>query len=511
METVLVLVACGLVARKYSFEKAGRLTLTPAVIPEPAVTPEPTAAVTPAQSHEVVLGSGIIAQDDDDAFLQEQFFPQDTRNTGGHSVTQKPWMRAGDQYNIPKSEIEKAFPTIDDRDDIHGISSIPQRMREIESKTRTVPRWKEKQFESPIEPEMTATGEGRGFHPMKRYHKFLLSENPLLELPEGPRGNFVTGAGKSALKSDLRNDKSELTVEHTGIPAVVASFKVGNLESTREFAPSNAEGYNMEKFTGASSRAPVVKSLVQPSFSVAHDESIDTYCANLYTGRGKKPSTLDKHDATMTSKDASIPTPSVTGAAGGTRLGAINVSSKISPKTKHDGIAESSSRILSKVGSKSSAPGTARVMPSYHEVKDETLAEITPTPKRSAASYMTKAIDTNQVKEFKDNKEHIDEKNRTTEFFLAPKNTSLPINLGTKPTASVVPRNFTFKTDKLVGVSDVALNRGKSIDRRKLKQPLVSESIEKKRIGGMSFLADRLPTGNSAALLANPYLKTRAK
>ena len=56
--------------------------------------------------------------------FQEQFFPQDTRATG-FSVTQKPWMRAVDDANKPpRTEQEATFPTKEDRQDIHNICKI---------------------------------------------------------------------------------------------------------------------------------------------------------------------------------------------------------------------------------------------------------------------------------------------------------------------------------------------------------------------------------------------------
>lgn len=97
-----------------------------------------------------------------------------------------------------------------------------------------------KKFEKPVEEEWTANGEGRGLHPIKRYHKFLLSDQPTIELPEGPRGT-TAGAKKGLLGKDLDNNKKELYVEHSGIPC--ASFGIGMPESSFELDASNAESW----------------------------------------------------------------------------------------------------------------------------------------------------------------------------------------------------------------------------------------------------------------------------
>jgi len=115
-------------------------------------------------------------------------------------------------------------------------------------------------------------------HPIKRYHKFLLSDQPVVELPEAPRGNFASGAGKSSLAANLYNDRRELHVQHTGVPT--ASFRVGIPEASFDLDASNAEHWQIDAHVAsASSRAPVDSgsnsALIKQSFTLAHDESFD--------------------------------------------------------------------------------------------------------------------------------------------------------------------------------------------------------------------------------------------
>ena len=211
--------------------------------------------------------------------FNEQFFPQDTKSTG-QSVNKTPWMRAieASQAATPKTEREEAHPSADhDRDDIRGIS-IPAmlRVRDQQQAAQTISNFKN--FESPVTEEWTANGENRGLHPIKRYHKFLLSDQPVLELPEGPRGNFASGADKPSFASELDNNRRELHVQHTGIPA--ASFRVGIPDASFDLQASNAEHWRIDAHVSSASRAPVDSgsntALINQSFTLTHDEQMDT-------------------------------------------------------------------------------------------------------------------------------------------------------------------------------------------------------------------------------------------
>ena len=211
--------------------------------------------------------------------FNEQFFPQDTKSTG-QSVSKTPWMRAieASQGAPAKTERESAHPSEDhDRDDIRG-TSIPAmlRVRDQQQVAQTMSKFKN--FESPVTEEWTANGENRGLHPIKRYHKFLLSDQPVLELPEGPRGGFASGADKPSFASELDNNRRELHIQQTGIPA--ASFRVGIPDASFDLEASNAEHWKIDAHVASASRAPVDSgsntALINRSFTLAHDEQFDT-------------------------------------------------------------------------------------------------------------------------------------------------------------------------------------------------------------------------------------------
>lgn len=210
--------------------------------------------------------------------FHEQFFPQDTKSTG-QSVVRSPWMRAieSSQNAPPKKEREAEHPSQEhDKDDIRG-TNIPALLREREEHHAAQSVSKMKKFQSPVIKEKTANGEKRGFHPIKRYHKFVLSDQPVVELPEAPRGSFASGAGKSSLGSNLDNNRRELHVQHTGVPT--ASFKVGIPDASFELEGSNAEHWEINAHVASASRAPVDAgsntALIKQSFTLAHDESLD--------------------------------------------------------------------------------------------------------------------------------------------------------------------------------------------------------------------------------------------
>lgn len=251
------------------------------------------------------------ATDDDGTGVQqfnEQFFPQDTKSTG-QSVAMSPWMRAIEtSQNAPaKTEKESVHPSaVHDRDDIRG-TTIPSFVREREAQQAAQTLSNLKTFQSPVAAEWTANGENRGLHPIKRYHKFLLSDQPVVELPEGPRGSFASGAGRSALGSNLDNDRRELHVEHMGAPA--ASFGIGIPEASFQLDASNAENWNIDNHVASASRGPVEAGsntfMLQESFTLAHDENFDvldvTDKANLST-RNLPLSTTDAGKNTSLAK-----------------------------------------------------------------------------------------------------------------------------------------------------------------------------------------------------------------
>ena len=218
------------------------------------------------------------AADDIEAF-NDQFFPQYTKSTG-QPVNKTSWMRAIEMSTNapPKREREEDHPSLDhDKDDPHG-AVIPAvlRSREAQQAAQTISNFKK--FSTPVTEEWTGNGEKRGLHPIKRYHKFLLSDQPVLELPEGPRGNLAAAADKPSQPSQLDNGRRELHVQQTGMPS--ASFRTGIPEASFDLDASNAEHWELDVHVAASSRAPVDfgsnTALLNQSFSLAHDEQLET-------------------------------------------------------------------------------------------------------------------------------------------------------------------------------------------------------------------------------------------
>ena len=251
----------------------------------PATMSLPSVAETPIRR--------LAATDDDGTGVQEfdeHFFPQDSKSTG-RFVVRSPWMRAVEtSQNAPsRTERESVHPSAEhDRDDVRG-TIIPGVVREREAQQAAQTLSKLKTFERPVTEEWTATGENRGLHPIKRYHKFLLSDQPVLELPEGPKGSFACGASKSATGRGLDNDRRELHVEQTGVPT--SSFGIGIPRASFQLDPSNAEYWEIDKHVASASRGPAEAGgntcLLQKSFTLKHDENFDfldvTDKANLCT------------------------------------------------------------------------------------------------------------------------------------------------------------------------------------------------------------------------------------
>lgn len=291
----------------------------------------------------------------DDGGMQgfhEQFFPQDTRATG-YSVTQKPWMRSvqdGDDTPL-RTEKELAFPTESDREDIHQTRFI-SKVRNIQNlqTQKTIPRSKEKHFEYPVEAISTQNEGGgglRGQRQLQRFHKFILNDDPRLEMKGGSGGMF-TAAKRSGLSTENKvdNSRDELLISHTGVP-VSASFKVGKPEQTFQVDDSNAESWLIDGHeTGSGSRAPVQQSsTLEPSFIVAHDDFVEAFLVAQDTNR--RPSrfveAVSVENTETQLKDPALDTQIILGTPGGGRLQATNNTSssrQFKPKANESAISK---------------------------------------------------------------------------------------------------------------------------------------------------------------------------
>lgn len=541
MDTVLILIASTLVAHKY-VQQRKKKTASAASAASAASTDDEAASTddeAAAEKEDLVSGTlgatgehsaslgvntpGVLEtypkrgrEEEDQKVFQEQFYPQDTRATG-FSVTQKPWMIAVQNADKPpKTEKEAAFPTKSDRDDVHK-RDIPSKLRELENlhTKRTISRSREKHFESPVEGIQTQNEGGgglRGQRQLQRYHKFLLNEEPRLEMTGGSKGNF-TGAGKSSAKSQLDNTRDELVIDHTGAP-VAASFKVGIPDASFELEGSNAEAWLIDKHTiPAGSKAPVEQSSgLLPSFTVAHDEVVDSYKAseNANLSRAsmntKSPNASTSKDA-LTTRDATINTQTVLGAPGGRRLQPTDTNSNFKPKAKDETLALGASNIKFKSSSKASGPG-ALVVKQDHEHTDEAFAEEDTAGRVRGASLRTKndALPRDDSLTLNEAKAAINMKEFTSYNIAAPQNTSLPRHLRVAPTSSLTATtDMTLKNDEDMAFE---LGRGKNAVRTSNKNSkTIGESTPEERRMKLTSLSDRMASGDALRLLSNPYSK----
>lgn len=441
--------------------------------------------------------------------FQEQFFPQDTRATG-FSVTQKPWMRAVDDANKPpRTEQEATFPTKEDRQDIYN-TDLPSKVRNFKNlqTQRTIPRSREKQFESPVEGIATQNEGGgglRGQRQLQRYHKFILNEQPSMEIEHGPKGNF-TGANKSSSKSQLDNTKQELVISHTGVP-VAASFKVGIPDASFELEGSNAEAWLIDQHRSGS-RAPVEKSTkILPSFKVAHDDEIESFqiSKNSNLSRASRPKKSASSGDTKF-RDAAVETPTFAGAGGGSRLQPIDTTSEVRSKAKNEELSVDASKVEMKAASKSSGPG-ALVMKTEHTHTDEKLAEKDTGSRVRGVTHRTKGnvkvlSDTLRLN---DSKPSINQREFTSKNHVAPQNKNLPKHLRVAPTSSITATtDMTLKDNSVDTQVQHSMKRGQTVSQSSVTPSLGVSTAEQRRVN-LALFTDRMASGEALKLLSNPY------
>lgn len=374
----------------------------------------------------------------DTSYFDEQFFPSDTKNTGP-SINAKAWMSTVDSvYPKPKTERVAEFPTRDDRADLNNLN-LAEKVRDFGNfHTRdTTHITKDRNHERPIEQIATGNGSNMGFHPtnMNRLHKFVLSENELLDLPQGPRGNFLDGALASSNFEATDNNKKERKVDHVG-PATAPAFHLP-LDSSLQTDPSNAENYNLAKHHDSAARGPVERTSVNSpeGVSVAHDEKISSFKTMLTSGKFKTSGTR-KTGVDTTLKNASIKTPSVVGSMGGTRSMAVSKDSQIKTNDHHENLGQAASRVISSVGTSSLVK--AFVAKPSHEFTEESVSETKSgdTEMRKRSLFM-KAMDTSEEMNLGDKRDIINEKEFTSKNFIAPTDNTVPKHLRGNPTSSL--------------------------------------------------------------------------
>ncbi|CAM9104099.1 unnamed protein product [Ectocarpus sp. 8 AP-2014] len=220
----------------------------------------------------------------DEARYNEQYsHPQDPNPT----VSEKPWMRMSNAPYKPKEEILSEMPG---PQDLFGRNMI-SRVKKMESDfaTNTVPITSEKQFDRPVEKISTGNGSAVGFHigSGRRFHKFVLNDQPTIESDGGPRGAF-SGAFGSHVKGDYRTVTQRASLNHksVGPPAAVGVPLSSAPVPSFEITASHLENYKLDDHLAKSSRAPVQASASTDtvSFRGAHDEKFEVLHTSLVTG-----------------------------------------------------------------------------------------------------------------------------------------------------------------------------------------------------------------------------------
>jgi len=496
MDTLLVLSAAILVGNKYRLERKMINEKNQSLIidkeeeqmdtPVPNVTDEVTQLgisnnVTSGGLPHVPANSSVkvASQYTTDAVEEEkdsnenrfldQFYPQNTAETG-HTVSKKPWMLAVDSaYPKPREERVADFPTRDDRDDFLN-KNMDQKIRahgHLQTKN-TIHISKDKNHERAVEPEWTATGEGRGFHPVKRYHQTPPSTGVLLDLPDAPKGSF-SGASKPSQFTATENRRKGREVDHMGT-AVAPVFKVP-FKGSIEVEPSNAEDYVLEKHHNVGAYLPFKPSFnVDNSFTVAHDETVDTFDNDIMIGKTRTKSLnprskTQKNTGDTTSKDSQIETPVVVGALGGTRLKSIFKDSELKTSGHSENLVKSAAQLSLGTGGASHKKQPKLLIPDGIEQPEETLAETddfkTNKNLRQTNSLLKKPVNTSSEMTTNDNKETIVEKDFTSKNFVAPvsKQSKLPEALLKKPTASMSSVNVELKEDKDLVKPDITRSK----------------------------------------------------
>ena len=320
---LLVLSACGLVANQYmTLRSKGAVTspvydgereqyqqeqqpaqqqqqqqpenlgvsATTAQTPSPVFAPHyhASSSSTPAP---IPLGVRTLKTDDtgdvgyDEARYNEQYsHPQDPNP----NVSEKPWMRMANAPYKPKEEILSSIPG---PQDLYG-RDLTSRVKKMESDfaSSTVPVTSEKQFDRPVEQISTGNGSAVGFHigAGRRYHKFVLNDQPTIESEGGPRGAF-SGASGQHVKGDYRTvtQRSSLNHESVGPPMAVGVPQSSAPAPSFEIKPAHLETYMLDKHLAKSARAPVQAAAAADDFLAfrgAHDERVDVVQTSLARG-----------------------------------------------------------------------------------------------------------------------------------------------------------------------------------------------------------------------------------
>lgn len=446
----------------------------------------------------------------DEEEYSAQFFPQNTASTG-LSIPKKSWMLSVENsYNIPKTDRENAFPKKQDRDDImdNRMSSVIRNRSHLNTRM-TIHENKSKNHDVPIEPEMTGGGSRGGIFPvLERPRTFVLDTNPVINQPEPLPGAFSGGAKKSANFSATENRRSGMEIDRKGISSGVVTRQV----QKPIVDPSAEDGYTLDKYNTSGFRNTAGFLNLEKSFTVSHDEEVDTFKNDIQIGKQKttslnpKVATQDNSDG-VTLRDAEIETPSMVGAIGGTRLKTAFKDGKFSTSDKKEDLEEAMTNVKHGAGIASMNKSGKMIVEDTHEPLEETLAEQDDFRKsnvRKTNSSIKKSIDNSGEFEVNDNRESINEREFTSKNFVAPvSNSTLPISLRTNPTTSMSSSNVELKSDADRVVHQINTSKivSHKMTRRTVEMDSTSQSARFSTI-----LNDRLKKVSRKPGI-NPYIK----
>ena len=213
----------------------------------------------------------------------EQFYPQDPNPP----ILSKGWMSVENSPYRAKEEILNDDPT---PEDIRGTQMRKKAFQmEQNFAKKTVPVTSEKQHDRPVEQIATGNGSNIGFHigGAKRYHKYVLNDQPTIETEGGPRGAF-SGGGKSDYLGEYRTTTQRASLNHESVGPPVA---IGVPQShaplpSFEITASHMESWKLDDHSMKNSRAPISRmaAISKSSFDTAHDENLQVIQTSLARG-----------------------------------------------------------------------------------------------------------------------------------------------------------------------------------------------------------------------------------
>ena len=492
-----VLLMTGLVGLKYMYVRNQKTTQETAATPvappaAPAATPAatPAAPAAPAANSDGAVVLGVAGSEEhkdeyQDEEEEEEFLEQFTPQTPKATVSEKPWMRTSFDQAPPKTEKLRAFPKREDRDDMFNLS-MSSALRDYNTMSTTdtlLPISSMKQYETPIEPEMTEgghTGGLRGATPQKRYHKFVFNQKPSLDISSyASRGNF---AGP---KRALERESSHIDLSRSAQVSNVESFETSHtktrvfntqapsisfhLDSSQRVVPTSSSAQSAKGAKGTVSKkiSEHVNAEVRPSSEKTRDVC-DVYDKMSVAGKnaattmtkGKIPSALHPKSEGV---DVLPPAANRCRNNQNNNRHSSNTTPEVSHKPEH--LIESPFHAAKQSRSSTQPNKPSLMQPTAFKGADPKLAEeetrvtnIKEVDARKKQRYRGDDNDSSTTYDRGNIKDGINACELTTQPRSAPQNTSLSKHLRTRPTASVTAchHDIVLKNEPLFPLSTTA-------------------------------------------------------